>query len=124
MPRRTPIINVQAKSRIKWLSKRVSMLNSLVNYLCFGHFRDVMKYVAEDRDCHVEEVTNNINDFEKDCSWRTKLMAFRDEMKEDLGEVAVDIPKSDCQRSDKLKRKLIPILGNITRRKKKLGENP
>ena len=31
----------------------------------------------------LEEVTNEIHNFETDCSWRTRLLAFRDEMKEE-----------------------------------------
>ena len=49
MPRRTPTIDVRAKSLRIWLGERASIVNSLVDDLSFGHFGDIMKHVAEDR---------------------------------------------------------------------------
>ena len=49
MPRRTPIIDVRAKSPRIWLGKHARIVNSLVDDLSFGHFGDIMKRVAEDR---------------------------------------------------------------------------
>ena len=67
--------------------------------------------------CHLD-----INNFEKNCSWQIRLMAFRNEMKEEQSEVADNIRIADGQKYNELKRKLTPILGNITRTKRKVSE--
>ena len=69
----------------------------------------------------LELVTVETRAFEENCSWQRRLASFKKIIKETRVDVLDDIPHGDREKSNKLKKQLRTVVGNITRTNKKIA---